>query len=444
MIPVWQAGTLYMPGDIVRPASTVSPESVALENGDFEAGDTGFVKGAGWSIDQVGPAYSGAWSARMVGNAAGSLLESVASAPVTPGQPVSASVMVAQGAADRGDAGGRVRLRWFDAAGTLLREDDGNNIDSSSGGGFKRSAVTASAPANASRVTLGVWGWNKTGDPAAFDGLSWSVVAPPSVVGLVFKAVQPKAGKSGAAEPAWPPVNGQQVIDHEVIWEAVTTSRIVWQAHPILLSGATEPAWPNEPGANVVDGTISWEAISRRVEDPKCPNSKIVAIMASKVFAADRDIIRFSATANPRDWSSADDAGYLPSGLQQANANDMAVLAPYRSNLAAFNASSFQMWQVDPDPAAMALLDQMEGIGSVWQHAAQPVGDELFFLAALGVRTVGIAAGSTNLAAGDVGMPIDPLVQAAIAAAVAAGIKPRATYYPSAGQYWLAINREAP
>jgi hypothetical protein len=36
-------------------------------------------------------------------------------------------------------------------------------------------------------------------------------------------------------------------------------------------------------------------------------------------------------------------------------------------------------------------------------------------------------------------MPIDPLVQQAMAAALAAGIEPLATYYPSDGQYWLAF-----
>jgi hypothetical protein len=84
----------------------------------------------------------------------------------------------------------------------------------------------------------------------------------------------------------------------------------------------------------------------------------------------------------------------------------------------------------------MALLDAMEGIGSMHQQAVQPVSDDLFFLAALGVRTVAIAEGTNNLATGDVGVPIDTLVQAEVSAV---DVEPVASYYPGAGQYWLAF-----
>ena len=78
----------------------------------------------------------------------------------------------------------------------------------------------------------------------------------------------------------------------------------------------------------------------------------------------------------------------------------------------------------------------MEGIGSTHQQAVQPVSDDLFFLAALGVRTVSIAEGSNNLASGDVGVPLDILIQADVAAV---DVEPVASYYPGAGQFWLAF-----
>jgi hypothetical protein len=113
----------------------------------------------------------------------------------------------------------------------------------------------------------------------------------------------------------------------------------------------------------------------------------------------------------------------------------------YRQNLVVMNANCFQMWQIDPDPESMALLDQMQGIGSIYHQAAQEVADELFFLSAQGVRTIGLSASSESLESGDVGEPIDSLVVPSILNAISQGITPFATYYTGAGQYWLFANK---
>ncbi len=268
------------------------------------------------------------------------------------------------------------------------------------------------------------------------DTFSWSSNIVGSS-GLIYRAVQPSLGTSGNSEPTWPTTLGVQVVDNTVTWEAVTGVRITYEASPILKSGATEPTWPTEIGGAVSDNTISWIAQTRQVTE--APNSKVVAITASKVFAADEDIIRYSATVNPLDWTSENDAGYLPSGLNQYGSNFTAVLNTYRASLVSFSSSTFQNWQVDPDPANMSLLDSMEGIGSIYQQSAQPVAKDLFYLAALGVRTVGISVGSTNLVNGDAGMPIDPLIRAEISTLGLTGYTPRGLYYPSLAQYWLAF-----
>lgn len=272
--------------------------------------------------------------------------------------------------------------------------------------------------------------------------LYWS--DPPNVtleavgasITLTQGAGEGSSGLSGPSEPIWPTAVGETVADNEVIWEAVGVDSVTWEASSILTSGGVEPTWPTEPSSFVSDNNIAWETVPLRIEDENCPHTKVVAIAASKVFAGDTDIVRFCATLNARDWSSEDDAGFLPSGLQQKSQVGVDAMGVYRGNLAVWSASTFQVWQVDPDPSAMALLDAMEGIGSIHQQAVQPVSDDLFFLAALGVRTVSIAEGANNLAAGDVGVPIDTLVQVE---ANAVDVEPVASYYPSAGQYWLAF-----
>lgn len=424
----WEAGTAYANGSIVRATTTLATVPQALDNGGFESGDTDWDKDAGWAI-LTADAFEGTKIARYTGTGTAGMRS--AAYPVATGQVISAR---AKAKVLHADDGAALALEWLDGSGAVIETDTGadSTVENGTWGGL---LVSGTAPSGATSVVLLVVATRSTGSSVDVDDVTWTYRAPSEVGRLLFRAVQADSGVSGGVEPAWPTDVGGRVTDGSVTWEAFAPAWIKWEAHPILESGVTEPVWPTTVGAFIRDGSINWEVVSRRVEDPKCPQSKVVSIVASKVFAADGDIIRFSATANPLDWSTAQDAGYLPSGLQQANANDMAVLQPYRGNLCAWNASSFHMWQVDPDPASMALLDQMDGVGSVHTLAAQPVANDLFYLSQLGVRSVGIAQAAENLQAGDVGMPIDPLIQEAMAAA--GDSKWISTYYPSAGQYWL-------
>jgi len=443
--PLWQAGNLYLPGDLVQPITQPAPNNPQVTNGNFASGATGWTFSGSAGYVATG-GYGGGGAARLPGNQADGVALNNTLLVVPVGGKLTATSMIAQGASSAGRTSGWTEIQWFDGLNTLLQTDIGNKVDNGSGGAWHQSLVAATAPATAAYARAAIHLTSDAGhnDQILGDNLSVSGATAGLPEGLVYKAVQAESGTSGSSEPAWPGILGQQVIDNEVIWEAVTTSRITWTAAPRYVSGTTEPAWPTDIGAMVQDGTINWRAVSRRVDDERCPRTKVVAIVASKVFAADKDIVKYSATANPLDWSTADDAGYLPTGLQQANSNDMAVLAQYRANLVALNASSFQNWQVDPDPASMALLDQMDGVGSQWQKAAVPVANDLVYLSQLGVRTIGIANAAENLSAGDIGAPVDVLIQQAMLYADRTGLPPLATYYPGAGQYWLAFPNYPP
>ncbi len=433
--PKWQAGKLYLPGDLVQPKTAQAPVSTAITNAGFEDDATDWNLGFNTSI-RTGYGYAGNKCLEFIGNS-GETQSFHDPVVVMPGKKITASFMYQQGPAPRGQNGAKIQLRWFDSAMVEIRTDSGTVVNDGSGGAWHQSTITAIAPALSCFVSVGLLvDRTQVNGPSQADQFTWDYATVQAPAGLIYKAVQEGPGTSASTEPVWPLVNGEQVVDNTVIWEAVLASRVTWTASPILKSGPTEPVWPTSVGGFVADGTISWQCVSRRVEDVNCPNTKVVQIIASKVFAVDGDIVRFSATANPLDWSSEKDSGYLPTGLQSANANDMTVLGQYRGNLVAMNPSSFQNWQVDPDPTAMALLDQREGIGSSYNRAAQPVGNELFFLPQLGVRSVGRAAGTDSLAAGDIGMPIDSLIQEALAVP---GVRPLGTYYPGSGQFWLAM-----
>jgi len=431
VLAAWRPATAYVKGATVRPNAAQGSAPVPITNGNFESGDTAWTKDTGWAIS-TGGAYEGTYKATFTGAGSGTIKTS-GTYPATPGQVINATVKAK--VLDAAD-GATALLLWYDASNVLISTSTGleSSVES---GVWMQLDVAGTAPDGAAFVTFAIEATRTTGASVDIDDARWDYSAPIEARRLVYRAVQEAAGVSGATEPTWPTTLGARVNDGTVIWETVEVSWIEWTAQPIIESGLTEPTWPTTVGAFVRDNTANWECVSRRVEDEKCPNTKVVCIINSKVFAVDSDIVRYSATAMPLDWSSANDAGYLPTGLQQANANDMAVLYPYRGNLCCWNANCFQMWQTDPDPTQMALLDQMDGIGSMHPLAARAVGNELYFLANQGIRSVGIANAAQNLQAGDVGMPIDLLVQAAMVQWAIDGKKALSTYWPGMGQYWI-------
>lgn len=440
-VSLWQPGTLYQPGDIVQPITAPSPTAAAVVNGDFAAGNVNWDFTGGAELEMTGGYGNEGPRVRLPGSLPEGLAlnKSKLVVPAT-GSTFQASAMIEQGASIAGATRGWVEVRWFDVDDVQIAAERGNVISDGRGGAWKKSTVTATRPAGAAYARAGIGLFSVADHTHAVWGddlvVSGTFAGLPD--GLVYKAVQSESGFSASDEPAWPSILGQTVIDNEVTWEAVASTRVTWEASPLYVSGTTEPDWPTEIDGFVRDGTINWKAVSRRVEDPNCPNTKIVAIAASKVFAGDDDIVRYSATVNPLDWTTDNDAGYLPTGLQNYGANPVSAMGLYRGNLVVFNSEAFQLWQVDEDPASMALIDALP-LGSTEHRSIAPVSNDMLFAAPQGIRSIGIAASSTNYQAGDVGVPIDPLVQRAFKVAKANGSKVSSAYFAGEGQYMLAV-----
>lgn len=443
--PIWSPGTLYQPGDIVQRRSGLPVVVSAPDNPDFDDGTGWTFDPATWTIAPVAytPTFNGPdalWFNDSFIGVSEALNDNIV--PVHPGQTISATCYVnTTGQSHLGRTGAECLIVWYDADGYRIGDTWGVGLQiRRTSNSWQQSGVTAVAPSDAAFAQIGVGAFRSEDSWALWvDAFAWDYAysAPPD--GLVFKAVQADAGYSASTEPVWPDTVGVQVVDNQVTWEAVIASRVIWTASSILTSGATEPTWPTVVGGHVVDNTISWETVSRQITDPKCPQSVVVAIAASKVFAGDDDIISYSATINPLDWSTKDDAGYLPFGLQTYGSTPLTAIGLYRGNLVAFNSQGFQMWQVDQDPANMALLDSVP-VSCTFPRTVQPFANDLMFLNVRGYRNVGIAGASTNLQANAVGEPIDSLVIAKIREGTYA---PISLYWPAAGQYWGFFGDEA-
>jgi len=197
-------------------------------------------------------------------------------------------------------------------------------------------------------------------------------------------------------------------------------------------TGGSEPVWPTSIGGAVVDGTVTWTCASFAVADVNCPHSKQVTKRQQKIYAADGANVAYCATGFPRDWTSASDAGFIPAGLQALGSDQVSALGEFNDNLVILFADSAQVWDVASDPAANALTNNVENVGTIFHRAARALAGDLFFLAQNGFRSISLAVVTNNLQDQDVGNPIDALVRASISETD----DPIAVYFPTLGQWW--------
>lgn len=174
------------------------------------------------------------------------------------------------------------------------------------------------------------------------------------------------------------------------------------------------------------------------VEDANCPHTVAVLKAASKIFAVgkDGDVVRYSKTGAPRDWTEANDAGFLPTGLNARGDRSTNALGLYQSNLVALSRDGAQVWKVDPDPTQMLIQDIVDNVGTSFPRSVANVGGDLYFLSDFGFRSITTLQYTNNLADVDVGSPIDSLVKPALRAP---GVNPRSFYYYGTGQYICAM-----
>jgi hypothetical protein len=240
------------------------------------------------------------------------------------------------------------------------------------------------------------------------------------------------AGKTGTTEPDWKgaysyPYEGLTVTDGGVTWVLHDAKIITWSSVPLYETGLVEPTWDTNVDGTTIDNDFEYTTRVPIITDPKCPHDPLAISMSQKIFSPQKDVLRYCATNNPRDWSTEDDAGFLPTGLHSVQSPIVTALSEYRGRLVVFT-----------DSSEMALFDNIAGVGTIWPRACTPVADDLYFLTQLGVRRLSIAAGATNLATYDIGTGVDELIRAKLEGPD----EPIATYYPGLGQFWLCFDDE--
>lgn len=233
----------------------------------------------------------------------------------------------------------------------------------------------------------------------------------------------------------------------------IAHANTLFQANKVVFSGGAQ-AVADVPFADVFNGFIyaAVQYIGGQIEhhyidgsptthiaDANCPDTKACIKIASKIFsvgAGSGDVVRYCKTGDPRDWTTASDAGFLPTGLNSRGDRSANALGIYQGKLVVLSRDGAQVWQVDPDPTAMKLETIVENVGTSFPRTVANVAGDLYFLSDYGFRSITTLQLTNNLADVDVGSPIDTLVRPETRAP---GVNPKSFYFYGTGQYVCAI-----
>lgn len=185
-------------------------------------------------------------------------------------------------------------------------------------------------------------------------------------------------------------------------------------------------------------------APSTIIADANCPQSGSVTKAASRVFAIGGEVVRYCAAGDARDWTTASDAGFLPTGLQQDTKERASAVGTFQDALVVFFSESAQVWDVAVDPSANQIRKRLFGVGSKYPMSYASFANDLMFLSSYGFRSMNVTSNTDRIDDTDTGVPIDPLVTPDVeysdAASIAFRVDPFGAWIPQLGQYWCVFD----
>jgi len=174
------------------------------------------------------------------------------------------------------------------------------------------------------------------------------------------------------------------------------------------------------------------------ITDANCPQTKQTIKAAEKIWAMGvaKDTVRFTKSSTPRDWTTASDAGFIPTGLRATGSADGLSLGKFQEFLTVGFSDAVQLWNISAVYSAISYYKPVDGLPCPFQQSIKQFGGDQVFLSTSGFRSIQQQAYTNNLNEIDIGSPVDDLVKPYIVD----GIIPLAALFLKQGQYWCLVN----
>lgn len=177
---------------------------------------------------------------------------------------------------------------------------------------------------------------------------------------------------------------------------------------------------------------------STLVTDANCPHGRSATKAASRIFAIGGEVVRFCAVGAARDWTTASDAGFLSTGLQQDSKASCTAVGTFDDALVVMFSDGLQIWDVKEDPAANQIRRKLFVAGTDHPFSMAAFYRDLVFASPYGVRSIAVQENVDRMDESDIGVPIDKLtIPAQVTHEAGTTLDVRGIWIQQFGQYWL-------
>lgn len=160
-----------------------------------------------------------------------------------------------------------------------------------------------------------------------------------------------------------------------------------------------------------------------------------------RVWSVTTSLLEYCALNDPPTWGSGT-AGFINMTNQNADNEPLVGIQQYQNRIAVFTRDNIQIWILAVDPAQNTFQQSVQNTGSLSNRALCQYGNiDVFYLDTSGERSIRARDSSNAPAVNDVGVAIDPFIQAFMATLTGNQIgRACSVIEPFDGRQWLALH----
>jgi len=183
----------------------------------------------------------------------------------------------------------------------------------------------------------------------------------------------------------------------------ITGTAAIAQVYTATVGGTFETADQFTISINSDDYTITGGASGTGTS---------ILTFKKKIYSTASANLYFSALNAPTQWISGVDYGFINMASQTAGQETLTVAEEYQGLMVIFSENNIRIWSISEDSAANVFIQTLQNTGTIAPRSVIPYGaNDVFYLAASGVRSIKARDASNAAYVSDVGTPIDTHIQ---------------------------------